>query len=510
MKGGVIAAGHLDTAQAADLVLREGGNAFDAVIAAMLAACVAEPVLASLGGGGFLTAKPFDRKPVVYDFFAHTPAQKQPAKAIDFSPIEADFGTASQIFHIGMGSIATPGFIRGLFAIHQDLCVLPLRILAEPAIRLAKEGVRINSFQHLIAHIVAPILTSTPAAFSLNRSPTENGKLIKEGELHRQPQLADFLESMYIEGEDLFYRGEVGKMLIDDCIHQGGHLRWNDLMQYEVKQRTPLTYNYRDAKLTTNPLPSLGGILIALALRLLSFESLKELQPGSMGHLHNLAKVMCLTQHIRSQKSADLTQILQPEIIDHYINLLNKSWVCTHGTTQISIADRAGNLASMTLSNGEGSGYVIPASGIMLNNMLGEEDLNPHGFHQWPTNQRIASMMAPTLVLLDDGSTIVTGSGGSNRIRSAILQVVSNLVDFAMLPEEAVNHPRIHYEDNLLSLEPDVDQTILKELQKDFPNQQLWDSKNLFFGGAHTVKVDYQGAIYGAGDTRRGGVAITS
>ncbi len=469
IKGGVVAAGHPDTAQAADLILSDGGNAFDAAIAAMLTACVAEPVLASLGGGGFLTAKPFNAKPVVYDFFAHTPAQKQAVAAIDFYPIEADFGTTTQIFHIGMGSIATPGFVRGLFAIHRDLCKLPLRVLAEPAIQLAKDGVRINSFQHLIAHIVAPILTSTPAAFSLNCSPSNHGQLIKEGELHRQPQLADFIESLCIEREDWFYRGEAGKSLVDDCLHHGGHLRLSDLMQYAAVKRQPLTFNYRHARLSTNPLPSLGGTLIAFALGLLASESLDGLHPGSVEHLRKLARVICLTQHIRNKEQDDLSQILQPEIREHYVNLQQKSWVCTRGTTQISIADRAGNLASMTLSNGEGSGYVIPGSGIMLNNMLGEQDLNPHGFHQWPTNQRIASMMSPTLVFVDDGSVIVTGSGGSNRIRSAILQLVSNLVDFAMPLEEAIDHPRIHYEGNLLSLEPEVSHATLKSSKKTSP-----------------------------------------
>jgi gamma-glutamyltranspeptidase/glutathione hydrolase len=506
--GGVVAAGHQETALAADLILREGGNAFDAAVAAMLAACVAEPVLASPGGGGFLTAKPHLAPPVVYDFFTQTPIRKQPTSDIDFYPIEADFGSASQTFHIGMGSIATPGFIRGIFTIHRELCRLPLRVLFEPAIALARDGVIINSFQHLIARIVSPILTSTPAALALNQSPSGNGKLIQEGEYQRQPELADFLDNLHLEGEDLFYRGEAGKSLIDSCTRHGGHLRWNDLSGYQLIKREPLSFSYRRARLLTNPSPSLGGTLIAFALGLLERESLESLQPGSFDHIHQLAKVICLTQRLRNENRHNLSQILLPEIREQAIQALQNHWFCTRGTTQISIADRAGNLASMTLSNGEGSGYVISGTGIMLNNMLGEEDLNPHGFHQWPVNRRIASMMAPTLVLLDDGDTIVTGSGGSNRIRSAILQVISNLVDFHMSVEDAVSHPRIHYEDDLLSLEPEIDPGILQALIDDFPNQQVWHAKNLFFGGAHTVTANARGILTGVGDTRRGGVAI--
>ena len=509
-KGGVVAAGHRETAQAADTILREGGNAFDATVAAMLAACVAEPVLASLGGGGFLTAKPCQRAPVVLDFFTQTPLCKQPTSALDFYPIEADFGTASQIFHIGMGSIATPGFIRGMFHIHRELCRLPLRVLAEPAIGLARNGVIINSFQHLIASIVSPILTSTPAALALNRSPANEGQLIGQGECQRQPELADFLDILHTEGEDLFYRGEAGQYLVDACMQHGGHLRWNDLSEYRVIRRTPLHFGYRHARMLTNPTPSLGGTLIAFALGLLQEVSLDSLQPGCDEHIRRLAKIMCLTQRIRNEKPDDLSQNLLSDIQKQAIESLNNHWICSRGTTQISIADRAGNLASMTLSNGEGSGFIVPGTGIMMNNMLGESDLNPHGFHQWPVNQRISSMMAPSLVLLEDGTTIVTGSGGSNRIRSAILQVISNLVDFHMPLEEAVYHPRIHYENDLLSLEPEVDPSILQKLKDEFPNQQVWCDKNLFFGGAHTVTITAKGALSGVGDTRRGGVSIIS
>jgi gamma-glutamyltranspeptidase/glutathione hydrolase len=476
----------------------------------MLAACVAEPVLASLGGGGFLTAKPRLAAPLVYDFFTQTPIQKQPTSAIDFYPIEADFGTASQTFHIGMGSIASAGFIRGIFAIHRELCSLPLRVLFEPAIGLARDGVTINSFQHLIARIVSPILTSTPAALALNRSPSDHGKLIQEGECQQQPELADFLDNLYLEGEGLFYRGEPGKSLIDACKQQGGHLRWNDLSGYRVVKRDPLSFSYRQTRLITNPYPSLGGTLIAFALGLLEKDSLESLRPGSAEHLRRLAKVICLTQRLRTENRDDLSRILSLEIRNRAIQALENHWVCTRGTTQISIADRAGNLASMTLSNGEGSGYVIPGTGIMMNNMLGEADLNPHGFHQWQTNRRIPSMMAPSLVLLDDGGAIVTGSGGSNRIRSAILQVISNLVDFRMPLEDAVSHPRIHYEDDLLSLEPEVEPGILQAIRDDFPNQQVWHAKNLFFGGAHTVTADTRGILTGVGDNRRGGVALIS
>jgi gamma-glutamyltranspeptidase/glutathione hydrolase len=172
------------------------------------------------------------------------------------------------------------------------------------------------------------------------------------------------------------------------------------------------------------------------------------------------------------------------------------------------VADVEGNLASMTLSNGEGSGYVLPGTGIMLNNMLGEEDINPFGFHQWPENRRISSMMSPTLMLTGSGDSIVTGSGGSNRIRSAILQVLINLIDFGMDIEKAVEYPRLHLEQESLNLEHQITDSDAEKLRDYFLEIVRWPNKNLFFGGAHTVLRSASGKLSGKGDSRRGGVCI--
>jgi gamma-glutamyltranspeptidase/glutathione hydrolase len=333
----------------------------------------------------------------------------------------------------------------------------------------------------LISTIVAPILRATPAALELNASPQNPESLIAEGEVHRLPTLADFLDVLSHEGERLFYQGEAGRQLIDDCRDTGGHLRMDDLLDYRVAIRKPLNHSYRNAQLLTNPLPSLGGTLIAFSLGLLASHTTDRQPPGTQQHLRRLARTMRLTQSVRNDHLQSMDRILDPEVSDRFIERLNKGGLSTRGTTQISVADTAGNLASMTLSNGEGSGYVIPGTGIMMNNMLGEEDLNPSGFHQWPINSRLASMMAPTLIMTDEGSSIVLGSGGSNRIRSAILQVIVNHLDYKMPLEQAVSFPRIHFENELLSLEPGIDEATKLALKDEFPRQQHWQEKNLFF-----------------------------
>jgi gamma-glutamyltranspeptidase/glutathione hydrolase len=512
---GAVAAGHEVTADAAAVILREGGNAFDAALAALFASCVAEPVLSSLGGGGFLLARPAAASPRLYDFFAHTPSARPPEEEIDLYPIMADFGSAQQEFHIGFGSIAVPGVIKGVFRIHRDLCSLPLDMILAPAREAAIGGVRINTLQHYISTVVAPILESSPHALHLFSSDSAPGRIARENEQVSHPDVAAIFDALVKEGEDLFYRGELAAKLVADCSQGGGCLRRADLEQYEVIVREPLAINYHHTQLLTNPSPSLGGTLIAFTLSLLEKSRLGALEHLGTEHLSLLAHAMQLTQQLRSGLNIDLdlddetsSNLLSSPFLEPYWQTLQEHAPFTRGTTQISIADADGNLASMTLSNGEGSGYVLPGTGIMLNNMLGEEDLNPHGFNHWPLNRRIASMMSPTLVLLPDSGIIATGSGGSNRIRSAILQVLINLIDFGLTLEDAVEQPRIHLESGLLNLEHGIPDATREHLTGVFQRHHCWQEKNLFFGGAHTVLRDGDKNLSGHGDSRRGGVSL--
>ncbi|HSO82615.1 gamma-glutamyltransferase family protein [Thiocapsa sp.] len=516
---GSVAAGHPLTAEAAAETLRAGGNAFDAALAALCAACIAEPVLASLGGGGFLLARPAGAAPGLFDFFAQTPRRHRPEQELNFYPILADFGDAKQEFHIGQGSIATPGAIAGLVAIHRAHCRLPLEVIVAPACRLARDGVIVNRVQRDIAEIVAPILHASPAALALYADPEQPDRLAPVGARVRNPQLAETLERIAREGADSFYRGDLGARLVRDCSEHGGHLSAADLADYRVERRAPLVHSYRGAHLYTNPPPSQGGFLLGVTLGLLDAVEPARLGRGSPAHLHALALAQELTQRLRRAQptepaepfSAPLSEslvALPPSIPEAYRKLMEGAATFSRGTTQISVADREGNLASVTLSNGEGAGYVLPGTGIMLNNMLGEEDINPHGFHRWPTDRRISSMMAPSLLALADGGWVVTGSSGSNRIRSAILQVVSNLIDFGVDLEAAVAAPRMHFEDGVLNLEPPITDDTIAALGTHWPGLKVWNRGSVFFGGAHSVAVAPDGSTHGAGDPRRGGVAL--
>ena len=232
---GIISAGHPKTVEAAETILKSGGNAFDAALAALYTSCVVEPVLSSLGGGGFLLAKTQQEKIITYDFFTQSPITKKPISEIDFYPIIANFGSDQQEFHIGLGSIATPGMVKGIFEIHRDLCQLPMNVITQPAIEYAKKGVILNKLQAYIFDIVKPIYTATD---SCRKNYSNNlYQLPKMGDCLTFPNLAETFEWLSKEGDQLFYQHDIAKMMVKDCQENGGYLKQQDLTNYQVYKR---------------------------------------------------------------------------------------------------------------------------------------------------------------------------------------------------------------------------------------------------------------------------------
>lgn len=505
---GAVACGHGVTRDAATAMLAAGGNAFDAVAAGLWTACIAEPVLASPGGGGFLLAQPADGAPRVYDFFAQTPRQQE--AATEFHPVEADFGTTRQEFHIGLGAAATPGMVAGLFAFQRELGRLPRAEPLAPAIDAAGNGVRVNELQGYIADVVAPILTATAPARELF---APDGGVLPVGALHRPVALADCLEALAREGPDLFYRGEIAATIAAACAEGGGHLRREDFAAYAVEKRQPLAVDYRGHRILTNPPPSSGGLLIAFGLGLLRARAVPA-TAGGADAARRIAAALAATREARLREGLDagadaasVERLLSAETLARYRAGIAGHAPAYRGTTHISVIDAAGNAAAATVSNGEGCGWLVPGTGMMLNNMLGEADLLPRGPGSWRPDTRLTSMMAPTLVA--DGRAerlLALGSGGSNRIRSAILQVLCARLDHELALADAVEHPRLHVEGERLEIEGGFPDAALEALRGDWPEHCVWPGRNMFFGGAHAVERG-PGGFDGAGDPRRGGVS---
>lgn len=517
-KKGIVASGHAETSRAGAEILRAGGNAYDAVVAALCAACMAEPLLVSLGGGGFLLAAPAAREPVVYDFFCQTPSNMRHPAEQDFYSIWVDFGADRQEFHIGTGSIAVPGVVAGIFDIHRDLGRLPLTEVLSPAIDLARSGVAVNPMQQYILSILEPILRADSAAFHLFESLAQPGELAQAGEILRNPQLASAFERLLVEGPELLYGGEWGQQLAAGS-QQGGNLQLQDLARYQVVRRKPLQFEFAGCSCLINPPPSPGGGLIAFALGLLEQTLHQNTVWGGHEHVDavvyamqaaNLARDRYGLQDAATEKI--MADLLQPETLTEWRDGLGKHSLFSRGTTHISVADSDGNMASLTASNGEGSAYVLPGTGIMLNNMLGEEDLNTRGFHRWQPDRRLASMMSPLVARRADGFQLALGTGGSNRIRSAIVQVMLNALHFNMPLKAAVDAPRMHLEGAKLSMEPGFEPETMISLGIQARDTGLdvlqWPQHNLFFGGVHAVQILPDSGFSGAGDSRRDGTVV--
>jgi len=498
---GVVAAGHPVTAGAAAEALAAGGNAFDGVVAAAWTACVAEPVLASLGGGGFLTARRADGQVVVYDFFVAAPRRADPRRR---HPIRADFGGAAQEFHIGLGSVAVPGVVAGLFRIQRELGRLPMARLLAPARRAAEEGFVLNEFQGRLFQVVRAIYTATPEARSVfGRG---DGTLVGAGDRLRQPALAGVLERLAREGPACFYRGALAEAIAALCRDSGVDRR--DLAAYRVIRRAPLAYGFRGARVYSNPPPASGGLLVRLVLEILQ-SAPAAVEPEAAAR--RLAAALSCMEQAR-EDCLDPRGRLAPDCLGA------RRWLecwrargggpppATRGTTHISVADGEGGLAALSLSNGEGCGHLVPGTGIMLNNMLGEADVHPGGFDRLDPGERPGSMMAPTLARTPDGAWLATGSGGSARIRSAVAQVLVHMIEGGLAPAEAVARPRLHVEGGRLQIEGGHPQA--GALGACYPGARLWAGRNLYFGGAHSLRVHWgRGTCAGAGDPRRAGAS---
>ena len=487
---GVIAAGHPLTAQAGAEVLRAGGNAVDAAVGAMLMSFAAEPLLTGLGAGGHMLVAGAGDEPVLLDFFVQAPARRQDGDAAELDAVDVSFGDAVQVFHIGPASCGVYGTPAGVCAAMERWGTMGLERLTAPAARAAREGVTLNAGQAYVAEILADLLTSTPECAAL-WAPA--GRALREGELLRNPDLGDALDLLGSDGAEPFYRGDVARAVCEWLQARGGSLNTAELSAYRAIEREPVRVSYRDRTVLTNPPPSAGGTLLAYSLALLD----RGPQPPP------LQNVLVAMESAQAERTPEFLEgLAQDGFLERFLAARLGS------TTHISVLDAHGRACSVTCTNGEGSGVVVPGTGIHVNNVMGEEDLNPLGFHRHPPGRRMPSMMAPSIVLRDGDVELVLGSAGSNRIRSAILQTIVGVVDYGLGARDAVDAPRAHFEDGIVYHEPGIDMSSARPLA---PGREAvrFHSLNLFFGGVQAVHSS-DGVFTGAGDPRRGGVAVSA
>ena len=308
------------------------------------------------------------------------------------------------------------------------------------------------------------------------------------------PQLADTLRCIE--------RGEVDALESDYLAESaafGGHLTARDLSSYRVAGRRPVHLHLAGVDTYLNPPPAMGGLMVGCMLD--HWHSSRGAADGE--HLAR-AQAMAAVDAEWRQAGAALGERFGLSAPG------DPAPVVSRGTTHVSVIDAEGRAAAVTVSNGEGNGRIVGKRGFMLNNMLGEENLNPQGFHNWPTGVRLASMMAPTILRFPDGRTMAFGSGGANRIRTAIFQTAAAAIIDGRSPKSLVEAPRLHLENGVLDIEcagdgpqtwPDLDRLLAV-----WPGAVRWPERSLYFGGVHLVTRGADGEFGGAGDPRRAGI----
>jgi gamma-glutamyltranspeptidase / glutathione hydrolase len=514
---GAIAAGHPLTADAGARILAEGGNAVDACIAAAFVSWVTESPLTGPGGGGFLLAhRARDRIATVLDFFVATPGLGFEGEREEMAGVDISFdGTTTQPFRVGEPSCAVPGAVAGLAEAHRLYGRLPWPILLEPAIELAATGFPLTKEQAFLHGVLDPVLRYRPALSAIYGGEA----CLVTGDTLRLADLADTLQRLAEEGPGTFYRGEIASSIAATVQEGGGAITEADLAAYRVVRRRPVRASVAGRGFASNPPPSSGGVLIAFALAVL--DRLGGAGRDSVAAAARLAEVARETARLRTRGFASAlhrggltAQILADATVSDAARRVSARAAgastepaALPSTTHISVVDEEQNAASLSASTGCGSGVIIPGTGIHLNNMLGETDLNTAGLSA-PPGRRLTSMMSPSLVLAGDRPRLVIGSAGSERLRGAILQVTLDTVAGGRPLREAIDAPRLHLHGDRLHLEGGFDDGIAAGLEASGYDVIRWSDRNLYFGGVAAVALRSDGSLEAAGDPRRGGAAV--
>lgn len=516
---GAIAAGHPLTAQAGADVLAAGGNAVDACVAAAATAWVAESPLTGPGAGGFLLVhRARDGLDVLLDAFVAVPGQdrgERPRAPLEQVDVPFGAGETTQRFLVGAASCAVPGLVAGLAEAHRRFGSMPWRELLAPAAALARRGVVLTSDQARLHGLLDAILRRERDG-ERSYGP---GRPLAEGQRLRLSELGDTIERLAAGGAETFYRGELASEIAGTVLERGGTLTPADLGSYRVVARRPLRHGYLGYDVAANPPPSSGGILVALALDLLGHVGAGS--PGSADAYATLADVSREVARARGpgfarslRRGGLARRLLSDDYVAGAAARIRSSVrdeappepAALPSTTHVSVVDRFRNAASLSSSTGCGSGVIVPGTGVHLNNMLGEPDLNPSGAALAP-GRRLTSMMAPTIVLEHGRPRLVLGSAGSERLRGAVVQVVVNVLAHELSLREAIDRPRVHLDGNALHCEGGIPDDTIAELEDDGYRVVRWPGpgRNLYFGGVAAVAVPRRGPLEAAGDPRRGG-----
>ncbi|HET6564532.1 MAG TPA: gamma-glutamyltransferase, partial [Xanthomonadales bacterium] len=481
-RDGMVVTSVSPAAAAGKLILERGGNAADAAVATAFAAAVAHPFSSGLGGG--LLA-------VIHD--------AKTGQSITLDARETAPASASAEFYLknpdairsGRYSVAVPGFVQGVWALHERFGSLPWADLIEPAIALAENGVEVSVWHHNMVKAVAPALADYPATAHIQLVDDQPPPL---GYMLKQYDLANTLRLIQRSGGQTLAIGAIAKMIEQST---KGVVTELDLARYKVKWREPIKTTYRGYEIVAMPPPSSGGVLLAEMFNVLQRYDLAAMGKDSSEYIHLVSSTMKLAFADRAQHLGDpdfhdvpvarLTSMAYADELAARIRpdgqpIVPKTLTSPpddEGTTQVSVLDKHGNAVSITqtINTLFGSKITVPGTGIVLNNEMDDFSVDSTTANLWDAvgsdanavapGKRPLSSMTPLIVLKDGKASMALGSPMGTLIISAVLQTLLNTIDFGYDAQRAVMEPRFHHQwqPDTLFLEPEYSKDVRKALE---------------------------------------------
>lgn len=504
-------------------ILEKGGNAVDAAVAVAYALGMVEPNASGIGGDGYM---------MVYDAatgkstFLDYKGEAAAGYTLDFhvSHKEKD---GAKFAHSGY-SANVPGVVAGMEKANELFGTMTMAELIQPAIDFAEKGVPITSFMASAYGDYIDLIKSNPETAKVF---TNDGFPWMTGETFTNPEYAAVLKRIAAEGKDAFYTGEVAQSIVDTLAKYGGVMTLEDLARFRVAVREPITTNYRGYKVVAGA-PSSGGIAVVEALNMAEHFNINAMGHNTPEALHTWAEIFKLSSVDRyhylgdpdytdptgmyaiatKDFAAERVKAVKPDRVLGKTTWLDYNEIEGAHTTHVSIVDQWGNMVAMTNTIGDffGNGIVIEGCGFLTNN--GAKNFSTAYKANYPRpGQKVRSSIAPVLLFNPDGTPLATlGTPGGARIPSTVTQIVSNIIDFGMDMQEAINAARIYqnYNDGLY-IEGHMDPQTVYEMKLRGHYVIERGKNDFFFGGVQGVKIDKAtGELHGGADPRRDGKAL--
>lgn len=527
---GMVAAAHPLASQVGIDILKAGGNAVDAAVAVGFALGVVEPNASGIGGGGLMLIWFADSGTVVFIDSRETAPAAATADMFyldENGKVKPDGRGFNPAVHGGM-SVAVPGEVAGLLAAHGTYGTMSRDQVMQPAIDFAEQGITVSP---VLAGIIADnyeALANFPASeeiFLDDGFPKEPGSTIKN------PDLGNTLRLIAGQGRDAFYHGPVAQSIVDAVQEDGGLITMEDLAGFDVSFREPVKSSYREYEIISAPPPSSGGTHVIELLNIMENFDVEEMGLNSARSIHAWAEAQKLMYADRAEFMGDsdfievpLQGLTSKQYAREQFNRIDMNSVMEHAasgdpaimdsgsTTHFSVVDRYGNMVAYTktINHFFASGITTPGTGIILNDQMDDFDKRPGQANSIAGGKRPLSSMSPTLMLKDGKPFATIGSPGGKRILSTVAMLISDLVDFDMDIQSAINTPRINnYESGALKIEARIPVSVQNELREMGHQILVKKDFDLYFGGAQGVVIDQKtGVLHGGADPRRDGKAV--